>query len=400
MVGCSRGISSIRFYPMETSVEEKETETETQGKELYFELSYDNEIYHDQNIVGALAEDNLTAENVTEFNIKIPENARFDDFCMYKDELYYTYNYVSYEIEEYYNKNNLVEHTEELYTRVMCYNYNTGLTRCVYEIETPGVYISELRIEGNIAVWNKYYSIDFNPIYGYSGVDDVLINRGVVTEIVNLETGTIMEVVEGEENGYLVDLTHHPYLIYTDYETKFYKYDFTTEKTTTLIENVEDFRVFCSDDVIAYLVEKDEYKEIVLYDYDGEYLCSFRTNAPWVYYVIVNNNNVVIVTEDFDGRSVFIVYDGNNGGMYMVNYNAEISNVVCSGSKIYTGDFGNSGIRVFDITSGKASSDYYGNGAMQLYYSSTGGVYAQKNPYGSVNIEDSNQIIEFVVFNE
>ena len=354
VLGCSREISSIRFYPNEVTL--SETETYVQEEELYFKLSDNDKHYHNLNIIEEVLEDDLKAENVIEFNIKIPENAYLNDFCLYKDEMYYTYNYSTYELESFY-EHNIIEHTEELYTRIMSYNYSTGETRCIYEIDTPGVFISSFDVEENIIVLDKYYYRDMEIIYGDTGVDDALKNSGRSTEIINLETGTIMKVDENEKNGVLIDLTPHPYLIYSDYITACYKYDYKTEKTTTLIDNMDSFRVFCMEDVVAHLIEYNDYKKVVLYDYNGD-------------------------------------------NVYMIDYNPMLSDIACSENMIYMGGYGNNGIRVFDINNKKISENYYNKGELSVFYSSTGGVYTRKGQYGPAVIEDGNQIIEFAVFNQ
>lgn len=398
MVGCSREISSIRFYPQDIDIEETKTETQEPEEKLYFQLSYDNENYDNMNIVSEIETVSLKAENATVFNLKIPENASFNEFCLNGDVLYYAYDFSSYE-DKFYGDNTKIDHTEELYTRLMSYNYITGETRCVYEIETPGVSISGLRVQGNIAVWREIFCGDMENIYGSSIVDEVLVNGSSITKIYNLDTGTIMEVEENSDNGYLVDLTSHPFLIYRDYYSKIYGYDFVSGESATLIEGAENYsRVYCSENVIAHVIDELEYKSVIFYDYNGDYLCTFKTNIYYINYVLVNDECIVFVGNDVDDNKVYIVYDQNTGEMYKVRYNPNVSNVVCDGSKIYSGDFGNSGIRVFDLESKTVSGDYYGDRAMEMYYSSTGGAYARIEQ--SEIIEDGNRIIEFVVFNE
>ena len=397
VLGCSREISSIRFYPNEVTL--SETETYVQEEELYFKLSDNDKHYHNLNIIEEVLEDDLKAESVIEFNIKIPENAYLNDFCLYKDEMYYTYNYSTYELESFY-EHNIIEHTEELYTRIMSYNYSTGETRCIYEIDTPGVFISSFDVEENIIVLDKYYYRDMEIIYGDTGVDDALKNSGRSTEIINLETGTIMKVDENEKNGVLIDLTPHPYLIYSDYITACYKYDYKTEKTTTLIDNMDSFRVFFLVVVVAHLIEYNDYKKVVLYDYNGEYVKSFTTNIPYIFKVFVNDGNIIIEAENFDKNSVFVLFDNNGDNVYMIDYNPMLSDIACSENMIYMGGYGNNGIRVFDINNKKISENYYNKGELSVFYSSTGGVYTCKGQYGPAVIEDGNQIIEFAVFNQ
>ena len=400
MVGCQRNISSIEFYPAETTTKETERETETQAEEFYLKYSIDKENYITLNVIDASNEGKLVASDVTEFNIKIPKNANLSDYCLYKDELFYTYNFAFYEIEQYYIENIKVEHTKDYYTRVMSYNYYTGETKCIYEDETPGVAISELSVEGGVATWFKYYVTDSTHIYGDSLVDDDIKGGGHVIDIFDLETGSLMTVKESEENGYFQHLTRHPYLISMIFDDGVYKYDIKNEKNSKILNNPNSYMFYYGDEGFALANFTVEYTDIDLYDYDGKLLCSFRTNAVGVSNVMINGGYVVIEANDIDWKSILLVHDMKQLTTHKLGYNAGGGSVVSSGYRVYMPDYGNSGIRIFDSITGLASSNYYGEGQLELKYSYTGGVYAKINTNEAVMVENDNRIIEFIVFNE
>lgn len=338
----------------------------------------------------------LDGIDMKEVYIDIPKGADISTFCVYGDDLYYSFDYISYfEYEANILRNATFE--EKYNTQIRVYNISTGMDTLLYLYDEDFcVQTTDMQSNGEVLVWEHYgvesdsWSIMSLDLQCEGSVEELLIDNAekgmlsTVTLTIDEENLYWYDIIESEEESNSVELKRYNFEkeeVYTDqtelrlmtpYEhvsiigdicttyssinadtSGIFIYDMETDEKMELqvdgqVDSALSNGEFCAwmdgldyynrFEIFIYDLNTNEYKKmetsyVFSYGIVGEYLVLNREDGLWVYDVLENKCDNLIKSERTACGYTFQSFSGSLCMELLINENEECGIVILQEKK-------------------------------------------------------------------